>query len=61
MISSFDEDTEKETLFVKYQGIDFQIIENTSKMNFAIFVNKMSSDLKTFFKKFSDPNNFSKK
>jgi hypothetical protein len=61
MISSFDEEPEKETLFVKYQGIAFQIIENTSKMNFAIFVNEMSSDLVTFFKKFSDPNNFSKK
>jgi hypothetical protein len=61
MISSFDVEPEKETLFVKYQGIVFQIIENTSKMNFAIFVNKMSSDLETFFKKFSDPNNFSKK
>jgi hypothetical protein len=61
MISSFDEEPEKETLFVKYQGIAFQIIGNTSKMNFAVFMNKMSSDLETFIKKFSDPNNFSKK
>jgi hypothetical protein len=61
MISSFDEEPDKETLFVKYQGIAFQIIENTSKMNFAVFMNKMSSDLETFIKKFSDPNNFSKK
>jgi hypothetical protein len=45
MISSFDEDPEKETLFAKYQGIAFQLIENTSKMNLAIFMNKVSSDL----------------
>jgi hypothetical protein len=37
---------------VKYQGIAFQIIENTSKMNFAIFMNKkISSDSETFIKK----------
>jgi hypothetical protein len=46
---------------VKYQGIAFQIIENTSKMNFAVFMNKMSSDLETFIKKYSDHKNFTKK
>lgn len=39
MISSFDEEPEKEILFVKYQGIAFKLIENTTKMNFAIFMN----------------------
>ena len=28
-------------------------------MNFAVFMNKMSSDLETFIKKFSDKNNLS--
>ncbi len=45
MISSFDENPDKETLFAKYQGIAFQLVENTTFMNFAIFMNKMSSDL----------------
>jgi hypothetical protein len=30
-------------------------------MNFAVFMNKMSSDLETFIKKYSDHNNFAKK
>jgi hypothetical protein len=36
------------------------MIENNSKMNFAVFMNKMSSDLESFIKKFSDSNNFTK-
>jgi hypothetical protein len=58
MISSFDEEPEKETLFVKYQGVAFQIVESTAKMNFAVFMNKMSSNLERFINKYSNPTNF---
>jgi hypothetical protein len=45
MISSFDENPEIEILFAKYHGIAFQLVENTTNMNFAIFMNKMSCNL----------------
>jgi hypothetical protein len=36
------------------------MVENNSKMNFAVFMNKMSSDLDLFIKKYSEPNSFTK-
>ncbi len=41
MISSFDEDPEAETLFVKYKGLAFKVLEQNHTMNFAIFMERM--------------------